>query len=368
MAEARTATERVRGLDELRGLAIVAVLLSHVGLVFGGNVFGARTLTLGVGVDLFFVISGFVIVQSAQRLRETAGGEFWRAAAAFWARRVARVALPAWAVVAAIGAVEALGSGLGATTDDLRAAAGFFGNFHWGPCFEGAGVCGEALASSHFWSLALEMQFYAVVPLVAALSVNQARVLSAGILAVGALVERPWGGFLWAFRPDGLAIGALLAIEMASPASWVRRLPAIGVGLGIFWIVVAATVGRVLSVYGSGVGLAAIATIFGLVVGGTVAARKEGSCGRVAGGLRRIGGLSFSIYLVHLPAFTGTRSVLQGVVSSEMALMAAIGVTTVAAVGLDRLVTAPAMVAGRRVSERICEGAKRETASGSVAR
>ena len=55
---------RLIALDELRGLAISAVILSHVALVYRDDstiAFGLAMPALGVGVDLFFVISGFVI-------------------------------------------------------------------------------------------------------------------------------------------------------------------------------------------------------------------------------------------------------------------------------------------------------------------
>ena len=69
-------------LDELRGLAICAVLASHVALVFANDFALARAAllpALGVGVDLFFVISGFLIVDRAARSMANAGGLLaWR--------------------------------------------------------------------------------------------------------------------------------------------------------------------------------------------------------------------------------------------------------------------------------------------------
>ena len=53
--------------------------------------------------------------------------------------------------------------------EDLIAGAGFFANFYWAPCFDGRDGCGDPLLSSHFWSLASEMQFYALAPFIAAL-------------------------------------------------------------------------------------------------------------------------------------------------------------------------------------------------------
>ena len=100
---------RRAALDELRGLAILSVLASHVGLVFGPHLALAKALAVpafGVGVDLFFVISGFVIAQNVRQMRELANGGFWRGALTFWARRILRIGLPAWVVVVAIAALQ----------------------------------------------------------------------------------------------------------------------------------------------------------------------------------------------------------------------------------------------------------------------
>ena len=51
----------------------------------------------------------------------------------------------------------------------MMAAAGFYANFHWAPCFAGEADCGALTATSHFWSLANEMQFYLAAPFLMAL-------------------------------------------------------------------------------------------------------------------------------------------------------------------------------------------------------
>lgn len=78
-----TARGRLAALDELRGLAILAVVASHVGLVFGPELPAAQILAvpaLGVGVDLFFVISGLVVAENVRRLQQEGQGVFWRGA------------------------------------------------------------------------------------------------------------------------------------------------------------------------------------------------------------------------------------------------------------------------------------------------
>ena len=93
-------------IDELRGIAVLAVVCSHVGLVYGVDsplAFGLALPALGVGVDLFLVLSGYVIWQNVMAMRAKAGGDAVAGALAFWLRRFSRVALPAWATLAAIG-------------------------------------------------------------------------------------------------------------------------------------------------------------------------------------------------------------------------------------------------------------------------
>ena len=106
-----SSTRRIGAIDELRGLAVLAVVCSHVGLVYGLDsplAFGLAGPALGVGVDLFFVLSGYVIWQNLAAMRAKAGGDAVAGALAFWLRRFSRVALPAWATLAAIWGFAAL--------------------------------------------------------------------------------------------------------------------------------------------------------------------------------------------------------------------------------------------------------------------
>jgi peptidoglycan/LPS O-acetylase OafA/YrhL len=355
MASPSTAEHDAR-LDELRGLAICAVFVSHAALVFRNDLALAQALSapaLGVGVDLFFVISGYLVVERAVRSVAKAGG-FWLGAAAFWAGRVIRIGVPAWATIAGLYLAARLGALEGARGEDLVAGAGFFANFYWAPCFDGRDGCGDPLLSSHFWSLASEMQFYALAPFIAALRRRSAWLITLAVLAAGAVMSRPWGGFWWALRPDALLVGVMVGMETRGRADWLNRVPEIGIGLASYWLFVAAVLARILSIGGMGIGPVVVSAIFGAVVAG---GRGAGDARKSVGGslLCWLGERSFSIYLVHLPLLSGLRMTLLDLApAGVVAALAALG-AVVAALCLEGLVTRPSMLAGRRVAARICE-------------
>jgi peptidoglycan/LPS O-acetylase OafA/YrhL len=360
MASASTEKRDAR-LDELRGLAICAVFVSHAALVFRNDLALARVLSLpalGVGVDLFFVISGYLVVERAARSVAKAGG-FWRGATAFWAGRVVRIGVPAWATIAGLYLGGRLGALEAVHGEDLVAGAGFFANVYWAPCFDGRDVCGDPLLSSHFWSLASEMQFYALAPIIAALGRRSVWLIALAALTAGAVMSRPWGGFWWTFRPDALLVGVVVGMETRGRADWLNRVPEIEIGLASYWLLVAAVLARVLSVGGMGVGPVVVAAIFGAVVAGGRGAGHARECVG-ASLLRWLGERSFSIYLVHLPLLSGLRAaLLDHAPAGVLAALAALG-AMLAALCLEGLVTRPSMLAGRHVAARICEskGAK----------
>jgi len=145
-------------LDGLRAIAVLLVVLFHAGLGWVSNGF--------VGVDVFFVLSGFLITRllleeldrtSTVRLRT------------FYARRVRRL-LPAAALVvfgiAAIAvAIDPVSRRL-SLVGDARAASLYVANWHFllsSRQYFGAGV--DVSPFLHFWSLAIEEQFYVLYPL-----------------------------------------------------------------------------------------------------------------------------------------------------------------------------------------------------------
>ena len=155
----------ILALDGLRGLAVIGVIIFHAGRLEGGY----------LGVDLFFVLSGYLITtllvdEHHRRDRIDLGR--------FWARRARRL-LPALLLVlfaAAIGTIVMGELARAALRPDAFAALFYVANWNAIVADHGYWVqFTEPSPLSHMWSLAIEEQFYLVWPLVAVFVLGRAR-------------------------------------------------------------------------------------------------------------------------------------------------------------------------------------------------
>lgn len=154
--EAKAQATTRKEIDGLRAIAVLAVVLFHLGL-------GCKAGF--VGVDVFFVISGFLITGII--LRELDAGEF--SLGRFWTRRIRRIfpALAALVAVTLVGswwllfptqltsvASQAMATLEGAANLKMRSILGCY----WAPQ-------ANTVALLHTWSLSVEEQFYVGLPL-----------------------------------------------------------------------------------------------------------------------------------------------------------------------------------------------------------
>jgi peptidoglycan/LPS O-acetylase OafA/YrhL len=236
-------------LDGVRGLAVMMVLVFHfVGQMLPTNL--VERAIVGVtkygllGVDLFFVLSGFLITGLLYEAHDKP--HYLRN---FYMRRVLRIFPLYYGVLALVFFVAPLIPPLqGQTLDgllDRQAWAWLYGvNVY---------LAGHEEWSfsylNHFWSLSVEEHFYLVWPFVVLLLARRPRALIAVCLAIslGAMLGRVIGvamGLSWwttvvltPFKLDGLALGAFLAVLVRQPGGldWlVRGLPRVAVVVGGF--------------------------------------------------------------------------------------------------------------------------------------
>ncbi|MEL7466309.1 MAG: acyltransferase family protein [Pseudomonadota bacterium] len=143
-------------IDGLRAIAVLAVIANH---------FSRDVLPSGyLGVDMFFVISGFVITASVMRAEGTSLGDF---ALAFYARRVKRL-LPALAFCVLVTSLMVAALDEYALRPLHTGAAALLGVSNVYLAFEGVGYFSDSAemnAFLHTWSLGVEEQFYLLFPL-----------------------------------------------------------------------------------------------------------------------------------------------------------------------------------------------------------
>ena len=338
----KTLTYRL-DIDGLRAIAVLAVVFYHAGMTLFGGGF--------VGVDVFFVISGFLITSIISN--DIAAGRF--SYAKFYNRRIRRIlpAIVAMALVSGIiGAVILIPSEFRQFGRSLIAMALFVSNVFFR---ENAGVKGyfdnavDPPLLIHTWSLAVEEQFYIVVPTALLLLHRFAgrHVVSAVVTAivlsfacsVALVYARPSDAFyLITSRAWELLIGSLLAVKAFPPLDS-RPLRESVAALGVLLILVAVfgftdatpfpglsalipCAGAWLIIYAGGKGPSLVS--------------KSLSCTPVV----FIGRISYSLYLWHWPVIVATKYLSMGQLTL-MKTVAALALSLTAAILSYRYVETP---------------------------
>ena len=351
---AATTLPYLPALDGLRALAVAAVLLYHAepSWVPGGF----------LGVEVFFVISGYLITSLLLAGRRDSGTTNLRG---FWARRARRL-LPAVAAVI-VGvlayAVLFLPGEVANLRADALAAAAYVSN--WRLIIEDQSyfdTFGRPSLLQHLWSLAVEEQFYVVWPVLFALVLGRVKPAFAAVLTLtGAVSSAVLMAALWEPNVDpsriyygtdtraaGLLFGATLAFTWAPGqlprfATRVRNLFVSAAGLlalaGLIAITLAIHETDRLLYQG---GFTAVALLTALLIAASVhpnARWLTGILGRQP--LLWIGTRSYSIYLWHWPVFMLTRPQLDIQIDGLELLALRLAITAVLAETSYRVVETP---------------------------
>ena len=301
-------------LDGVRGLAIIGVLLTHGSYLVKGKMV-ARLFEVGwTGVDLFFVLSGFLItgILIDTNLAVNKG-------TSFYARRILRI-FPIYYLTLGLVLIARTQSAWVAnvaampTLLDRLSYVFYFKNL--APLWHHGHASQTLLA--HFWSLAVEEQFYFVWPLVVWRLSTKAVYKLCGIALCFTLTLRfvagthfgfgSWIDFFPLTRADGLFVGSALAALLASNHRFSRRLLA-GIALPcVLALGLVALTGYHQFFYGGPymytIGYSSIAILFGVLIAYCLEFNNAG-LSRVlqVKWLRSFGRYSYGLYVFHLPIY-----------------------------------------------------------------
>jgi len=236
-----------RDIEGLRAVAVIAVLLLHIGLpgITGGF----------VGVDVFYVISGFLITGLLLREIETSGNVDL---VAFYARLMRRL-LPAALVVIVVTLIASAlilsPLRLEDVAIDAAASALYVANFRFAIEATDYLSVGAPSPLLHFWSLGVEEQFYLFWPLVLLVAIRFLSMRSVGVfilvLAIVSFVlslyltaaNQPWAFFMLPTRAWELAAGAMIAVGLLRiPGRAPRWTATAFVSVGLVLIIVSLVV------------------------------------------------------------------------------------------------------------------------------
>ncbi|MNU29042.1 O-acetyltransferase OatA [compost metagenome] len=317
--------KRNNDIQALRGIAIIMVMLQHYRNrlpTSTGYHEAFEHFSFWGGVDLFFVISGFVIVSSLLSSTGLQDGKSLSPAelATFFKKRAVRL-LPAswfWLGMGGILFTAIPMMGVSGTIPEFKSIlAGMTGtaNFYWSSCVSTASIgtaCPPADINSVYWSLSFEEQFYLCFAVSLCVLRIRLAILAWGLYALVftalSILLHDMSAFsaLWIVRPQGMVLGVLLGVIVHKGNPFPRlatRARTVGILVGsvaLCWISKGLDLNYAIPI---------MAAISGIIV---ILAIPDNSIstgyGRV---LQWIGDRSYSIYLSHLLVFHLIRYVME---------------------------------------------------------
>lgn len=314
MAQSRMGSGFRPEIEGLRGIAILLVVVCHAG--FAGFDAGF------IGVDVFFVLSGFLITGLLTDERERTGRI---ELGGFYARRAKRI-LPAAAVVLVATLVAALAIfsplDMARIAQDGLAAGLSVANMRFAVESTDYFAAADTSPMLHYWSLSVEEQFYLLWPALLIIAMRGRRprtslAFTAGAVLIGSLIlcvvltaiDGSWAYFSLPTRAWQLAAGGILALGVRGPV----RMPA-AIGAAVGWaggVLLVASMAAITptTAYPDMAATAPTAGALALIAAG----RAPGSPGALLLSrtpLRWLGRISYSLYLWHWPVLVLGASLL----------------------------------------------------------
>lgn len=310
--------QRIDSLDGFRAIAITAVLGFHIPVMWPEIPWTVDPVREGgfIGVDMFFVLSGFLITSLLIKEHANSGNVNFKR---FFLRRSARLIPPLLlCVVVSFGLAIRFEEDI--QTFLLSATLAIFYVFNWGVVFD----LRRSLQVGHLWSLSLEEQFYSAIAIIVYFYRRLTHILSLqGFIVITSLSIISWSiiakiyilrtgdvsanwvtlFFRTDLRADTFFIGSLTAVfrqnNSTKPTKLINAtfLPSVFV---LIIYMISANADDAFN-YRGGLTIVAIASAYVILAAsyqGTIAERFLSSWP-----LKSIGLLSYSIYLIHMPVF-----------------------------------------------------------------
>ena len=294
-------------IEGMRAIAVFLVVFYHAGLPF---------LQCGfIGVDIFFVVSGYLITSLlAKELNSSGGIDLSR----FYARRARRLLPALTLVVVIVCLIEAIMASPIAQIEVLKAALAtilyssnlYFARIELYYFLQGSGS--EPLL--HTWSLAVEEQFYLAWPIFLVLLTRMVKSVRSRILVIAATTIMSFIGCVWL-----TAWNQALAFFLSPSRAWEFSIGGLLVFVPLHWMIAHENLCKWLGIAGliTLVGCGALMTNSGIFPGyiaaipvlATLAVLQAGAgapsslVARMLNGraLQYFGGISYSLYLWHWP-------------------------------------------------------------------